>query len=205
MTAGEPKQGVQAALAATETAAATDPAAVAEAVEARSPAQLPLVVVADLDGDDSEATAVDPAAVAGAPARRGPGRPPGAHNRRTVELIDYMTALGYRMPPLVLAETYSRPVGELAKELGISKGEAFKLQLAAAQALLPYTAQKLPLAIQIDSRGRMQLIIERPGSPDAAAGKTVAGWQGDTLVIDGEAVAEQADELGALAPESDGK
>lgn len=198
MTDGESKSGVQAALAATEAVAAADPAAAAEAAEARKPAQLPLVVVGDLDGGQGEAAA-DPAGA------RGPGRPPGARNRRTLDLIEYMGALGYRMPPLVLAETYSRPVDELAKELDISKGEAFKLQLAAAQALLPYTAQKQPIAIQIDSRGRMMLVIEQPGSADAAAGEKVAAWQGDTLVIDGEVVTDEPGESSAPAPKSDGK
>ena len=194
MSDGEPKQGVQAALAATE--AAADPAAGSPAAEARKPAQLPLVVVGDMDGDDPSVPSSGE--VAGA---RGPGRPPGARNRRTLDLIEYMTALGYRMPPLVLAETYSRPVEALAKELSISKGEAFKLQLAAAQALLPYTAQKQPIAIQIDSRGRMMLVIEQPGSA-AGGGKKVADWQGDTLVIDGDVL---TDEPAEPASESDEK
>ena len=59
------------------------------------------------------------------------GRPTGSRNRRTQEWTDFILSQ-YRSPLVVLAETYSRPVAELAAELGCNKLEAFERQQAAA-------------------------------------------------------------------------
>ena len=80
-----------------------------------------------------------PTPLAPASARSGPqgGRPRGSRNRRTQEWVEFILSQ-YRSPLIVLAETYSRPVAELAAELGCDKLEAFERQQAAAVALAPY-------------------------------------------------------------------
>lgn len=97
---------------------------------------------------------------------RGAGRPPGAKNRRTQEMADYLLSR-YQSPLVALAETYSRNVRDLAKELACDKLEAFKLQIAAAKELAPYLHQKLPIAIDTGEKGLIHLTINA-GSAEAA-------------------------------------
>lgn len=110
------------------------PATTAQARQAGRPAQLPLGPVAEQE------------------ALQGPrqgGRPKGAINRKTAEWQAFMLAR-YRSPLVVLAETYSRPLGELAAVLGCTPLEAFQLQLRAAQELAPFLHSKMPTALQLD-------------------------------------------------------
>jgi hypothetical protein len=102
-----------------------------------------------------------------APRVRGAGRPPGALNKRTSDWTDHILA-NYQSPLVFLAKTFSRPVELLAAELGASKADAFALQIDAAKNLAPYVHQKQPLAVNVDSRGVIQLILETPGEPGAA-------------------------------------
>ena len=60
-----------------------------------------------------------------------------SRNRRTQEWVEFILSQ-YRSPLVVLAETYSRSVEDLARELGCDKLEAFERQQAAAVALAPY-------------------------------------------------------------------
>ena len=112
--------------------------------------------------------------------RSGPqgGRPKGSMNRTTKEWVDYLLQR-YRSPLVALMELYSRSPAELAKELGLyvihegevvyhhgqpllATGEAFKRQVEAMIAALPYTHQKLPLEIHTNDgqKGGMLIIGE---------------------------------------------
>lgn len=91
-------------------------------------------------------------------ATRGPGRPKGAINRNTKELREYLLSR-HRHPAEVLAEAYSRPLEVMARELNCSKLDAYKIQQGAAEALLPYVAQKMPQAIEAGENGLIQLFI----------------------------------------------
>jgi hypothetical protein len=91
-------------------------------------------------------------------ARRGPGRPPGTLNRRTEQWVKLILAR-YASPLVALAETYHRPVQELARELGCTKLEAFQEQQKAAIALAPYLHQKLPLALHIEGKGVVPVVL----------------------------------------------
>ena len=115
-------------------------------------------------------------------------------NYPTEESVDDVLSR-YASPLVRLAEIYSRPIEELAAELGCTRSQALRHQIAAAKVLLPYTAQKQPVATQVDSRGRMMLIIEQPGAASPAAGEKVGEWQGDTLIIGGEAVGKDGPEI----------
>lgn len=56
----------------------------------------------------------------------------------------------YRSPLVVLAETYSRDVGQLASELGCTRLEAFDRQLRAAIEAAGYLHSKAPASLQVD-------------------------------------------------------
>jgi len=103
-------------------------------------------------------TGEDGAALAPVPLRKRAGRPSGAMNRKTKALADYLTGLGYTDPAIVLAETYSRPVDELADALGCDKLEAFQLQQRAAAELMPYLHGKMPLEVKVTEQ-RLPLLI----------------------------------------------
>lgn len=112
--------------------------------------------------------------------RSGPkgGRPKGSMNRSTKEWVDYLLQR-YRSPLVALMELYSRSPQDLAEELGLfdyvivgnieghpvyekrlSTGEAFKRQIEAMIAALPYVHQKLPLEIHTSdgTKGGMLVI-----------------------------------------------
>ena len=106
----------------------------------------------------------------------GRGRPAGSMNRKTKDLAQYLGALGYRDPALILAETYSRPAGELAKALKCKTAEAYKLQLDAANALMPYLHGKRPTQIELDSKGlpMIQINLGQPSGQGADRGDSMS-------------------------------
>jgi hypothetical protein len=145
----EAKQGITAAVTAIGTGEAPQNAAAAaqaELFEAEAPMPLP-----------TRSAASGPKG----------GRPAGARNKRTQEWVSYILGQ-YRSPLVVLAETYSRPVAELAAELGCDKLEAFKAQQAAAAALAPYLHQRQPMAVEVAATTRGLLLIGDLGSDGLA-------------------------------------
>lgn len=102
---------------------------------------------------------------AGSAAPRTPGRPKGARNRSTEEWRKYILSK-YKSPLVMLCEVYSRPLAELKKEVNCDALDAFKLQLSAAQAAIPYLHQKQPLAIE-DNRDSVPVININVSSFDA--------------------------------------
>lgn len=97
------------------------------------------------------------------------GRPKGALNKRTERLRDFILGQ-HSHPAQVLAQAYSRPVDALAAELGCTRLEAFTVQIRAASELLPYIESKMPVAVDVDARGAIQLVIhgaeQRPATID---------------------------------------
>lgn len=118
-------------------------------------------------------------------AERKGGRPPGARNKRTEAWVQFILAR-YRSPLIALAETYSRPVEELARELCCSRLDAFREQIRAAAELLPYIHQKLPQALQIEGKGVVALTIE--ASPAVAELLAQGDPQGDDMVIEARVI-----------------
>lgn len=118
--------------------------------------------------------------LAPAPTRQG-GRPPGVKNRRTAEFADYVLSR-YRSPIVALAETYSRPVADLAKELGCTRAEAFELQLRAAKEVAPYLHAKQPLGIEAGGGGVPVVIMATPEM--ATMMRDGIGPGSDAVVID---------------------
>ena len=146
------------------------------------PAQLPLLPVSESEAVDG-ADGTDPAEGQG---RRGPGRPAGSRNRRTQDWVDYILAK-YPSPLEALASCYARSVDVLMAELKCSRLDAYKIQQAAAANLAPYIHQKQPMAMQIEGKGMVQLIIQ--GVDDDA---DLAGLDDESVVIEGTIA--QADE-----------
>lgn len=120
------------------------------------------------------------------------GRPRGARNRRTAEMVRYLTeARGLKTPLEFLVEMFNEAPAEVARRMGLfgaegglATAEAAKMQVQAAIAALPYMHAKQPVALQ-------------------AVGKT-AGM----LILPGDdgAEAEAADDLGFdLVQDADGK
>lgn len=108
------------------------------------PMQLPLLPAVQV-----ELLPLDPLdRVAAIRAPRGPGRPAGAVNKRTEGWAKFLLSR-YQSPLIGLAETYSRPVADLAMELGCTKLEAFKLQMQAKAELAPYLHGKMPVEISL--------------------------------------------------------
>lgn len=128
--------------------------------------------------------------------RAGPGRPAGSRNKSTQEWVDFIVTR-YRSPLLFLAETYTRPVEQLAAELGCDRETAFKHQREAAAGLAPYLHQKQPLAVTVDAKGVVQLVIHK-GAPGPLPGPE-GGRSYDMTIIDG--AVEAAIEADAEAEE----
>lgn len=148
------------------------PATRKEREAAARQAMLPLAPAGEVEAAPVEAPAE----------RRGPGRPPGAVNRRTAEWTAYL--LGRFQSPLVaMAEAYSRPTAELARELGCTKAKAFELQMQAARDLAPYLHQRQPQAVQLDANH--QVVMLTIADPGAAAGAGDGGGMTIDVVTGG--------------------
>lgn len=128
------------------------------------------------------------------PARR--GRPPGSKNKRTEAWQDYLLGK-YRSPLEVLAQTFSRPTAELARELGCTLLEAFKEQLDAAKDLAPYLHQKMPQAIDLKGIPVVPLTINLGVGIAAAAVRSGNEENQGVIEIPGRVVGR--DELDAIA------
>lgn len=113
------------------------------------------------------------AAENGAPAARGAGRPPGAKNKSTEAWRTFLLTR-YSSPLQGLAEIYSRPVRDLAQDLGLKPElltfekafELLKFQASCMKELAPYIHQKMPQAVEGLEGGLMQLVINT-GAPAA--------------------------------------
>lgn len=151
----------------------------AETVEERAAEQLALLPVpGDGVGGDEKASE-----------RAGKGRPAGSRNKSTMEMVAFIRAR-YPNPLIFLAQTYSRPVDQLAQELGCKKKEAFDLMVTAAKNLAPYMEQKQPVAVEITDKGVVQLVIVR-----GVAGGGLVGADGIELPADFVDITEQDEEM----------
>lgn len=136
-------------------------------------AMLPLKVAGDLRDDatrDEEARKYP-----GGPGKA--GRPPGSKNKTTAAWVAYMRAR-YTAPMIALAEMYSRNVRDLALDLGLDWGELgfdermelLEFQKKCAAELLPYLHQKQPVAVEVDARGVVQLVVHEAAPVPIAGG-----------------------------------
>lgn len=130
-----------------------------------APEQLALLPLCPIVDNQGARTEVSPAG--------GRGRPAGAKNRSTEEFKNYILSK-YSHPLQGLAEMYSRPVVQLAKEMGLNYPtfdqlfRLLQLQKDCMKELAPYVASRMPQAVNIDGPGLMTLQIfggENNGAP----------------------------------------
>lgn len=115
---------------------------------------------------DEETGALDvpsPLSAALDPRRPRRGRPPGAKNRRTEAVVGWLLAQ-HRHPLAVIMEAYTMSPAAFARvALGELEPDAdrlleiVKLQLRMAEAALPYVAQKLPQAVQLEGGANLSI------------------------------------------------
>jgi|SRR5579862_6449925 len=96
--------------------------------------------------------------------RRGRGRPPGSRNKRTLAQAEFLLRQ-YADPRAVLLQIAQAPVDELVAKLGCTALEALQEKRLAAIGVLPYVAQRQPLAVDVTNRSVVYLTIQ-----DGAAG-----------------------------------
>lgn len=90
--------------------------------------------------------------------RRGPGRPPGARNKRTERTLQWLLS-HHRDPREVLLSISDKHPADLAAILGCTMLEALQEVRIAAAAVLPYLAQRQPLAVDVTNRQVVYLTI----------------------------------------------
>lgn len=111
-----------------------------------------------------------------------PGRPPGARNKSTEEW-KHLFLTKYRSPLFAAGELYSRPIEQLAADLGLrwealdfdQKVRLLTFQRDTALGVLPFVHSKQPLAVQVDARGIVQVILTPLDQEDAVMPKTIEG------------------------------
>lgn len=89
--------------------------------------------------------------VAGLGIDKRPGRPKGAKNKSTKEWVEYFLSQVKESPLIFLGRLYSEKTDLLARRLCCKREEALKMQIGAANAVLPYVHQKQPIAIETSS------------------------------------------------------
>lgn len=121
--------------------------------------------------------------------RPGGGRPPGAVNRRTLAFRDYvLQRCGGQHPIDGLIEAFTRPVQDLARELGCSALEAFEQQVIARKIVLRYCESEMPVAVKVDGAGIIPVLFDMSGAPPAQdAGNAVDCVDFQVLSEDGGA------------------
>ena len=87
---------------------------------------------------------------AGLEIKRTAGRPKGAKNKSTKEWIEYFLA-HHKSPLMFLGSIISESTEDLARRTCADRLDTLKVQVAAANALLPYIHQKQPLAVEVKS------------------------------------------------------
>lgn len=114
-------------------------------------------VSADLFAEfDREAQAYQDSAI---PAKRGAGRPAGSPNRTTTKMKAWLLAKGYRDPAEFLAAIMSADTLQTAMMTGCDPGDVLKLQVKAAEGLMPYFHQALPKQVDVKTDGPRSLIV----------------------------------------------
>lgn len=132
-----------------------------------------VMAAAEADGGEDE----EPELLLGLPApktakgralveERKRGRPAGAKNKRTVRTVQYLMQQ-FRDPRAVLLSIAGMDIDVMMATLGLSAAEALAEKRLAAQAVLPYVASKMPLAVEVNQKV-VNLSINLGGGQKAA-------------------------------------
>jgi hypothetical protein len=118
--------------------------------------------------------------------RAGRGRPRGARNRTTKEWCEHITRK-YGSPLEVLAQMARAPIGQLARELGCTRLEAYVQKRHAAESLAPFLHPKLS-TVTLHPPGH-------PGGPPSTLSIPMEDWEEitDAVVEDVIKVSDNAE------------
>ena len=92
-------------------------------------------------------------------APRSKGRPAGSPNKRTLAMREHYLKRGYAHPMLWMGEVLSRPVAQLAEELGCELVDALEVQRKVAADLAPYLESKMPSQLSVDKNDGLPVLI----------------------------------------------
>ena len=87
---------------------------------------------------------------AGLETKRSAGRPKGSKNKSTKEWVEFFLS-HHKSPLMFLGSIISEKTSDLARRTCSDRLDALKVQIAAANALLPYIHQKQPLTVEVKS------------------------------------------------------
>ncbi|MCO5091985.1 hypothetical protein [Bosea sp. (in: a-proteobacteria)] len=128
------------------------------------------------------------------PARRGPGRPAGSVNRTTLQLQRLLLQRGYRDPAEFLAALITMDVRELVRDLGgaeqVDVAKVLAIQKQAADSLMPYFHQRMPIAVEHHGDRARPLIIIRDGEGPGARARVVEGEAMSVHDVQNQALSE---------------
>lgn len=161
-------------------------------------------VAAELEAGKAEQLAMLPE-----PEKRDPGRPAGARNRKTDEMVRYLNTFG--QGPLVGAAKivnairfFGAEYGELAglpdfrplaRALGMDTKEAATFWRGVAFDLAPYQHQKLPIAVDVTGESAGSLVVVNlgavQGDPKTDLAGLLGGRLGDVLDVEGDSEENQ--------------
>lgn len=100
--------------------------------------------------------------------RRGPGRPAGARNKRTERTLNWLMSRHGDPRERALAFC-DMAIADIAVMLNCTLIQAAVEQRLMIQTILPYVAQKQPLAIDVTSKRAIYLTIDAGGQASAGA------------------------------------
>ena len=141
-------------------AAAAPDRAIAQASALAGPSVADLLAGSpDIDADDVLALTAEPTLAK----RRARGRPEGAANRKNEDFIRYLAAMGHRDPRVTLSLIQSADLTSLCALLGAdstkSRIAVLKLQIDAADRLMPYHHAKKPLELEVKTPAQRPVMI----------------------------------------------
>lgn len=145
---------------------------------------------------DAKVPIAVPVDVAEARERR-PGRPKGAVNRTTAEMIEFIQRTKGD-PRLALAKIMATPIPELARELFMTRKEAAEFWKVCTLGLLPYVAGKP--AMDVNVRTNAPLVQVFAGGPAAPAELPAGGVIG--LLERAAEIARSEGFAAAIGPET---
>lgn len=117
------------------------------------------------------------------------GRPPGSRNRRTQEIVDYLTSK-YPLPLEGLLRMAAMSIEEIVAELGCTKLEAQQEKRQAWIATLPYIHQRQAIAVDVTNHKMVHLTI--------VEGSDEPGAEGDDDVVTVQATIVSVQEVKAM-------
>lgn len=136
-------------------------------------------------------------------AARGPGRPKGSSNLSAREWANYIISK-YNSPLMGLAETATASIEDLTRELCCTRFEAAQFRQAAQDKLAPYLHSKMPIAVQTEGSGLVNLVINTGliGVENQGVSQLIDEKFNKTCLTEDSEVIENEDKRENLSPDA---